>query len=66
MLTLDWKKSTRSGNEGACVELRLAPGSDGQAVQVRDSKDPGGPALTFAPGAVADLIADFRDGKLHG
>jgi hypothetical protein len=35
-----------TGNGGSCVEVaRNLPG----AVAVRDSKDPGGPALIFAP-----------------
>ncbi|MGC4811055.1 DUF397 domain-containing protein [Micromonospora sp. DT228] len=42
-----WHKSTRSGsNQGACVEVAdNLPG----IVGVRDSKDPAGPALIFAP-----------------
>ncbi|MFF5171696.1 DUF397 domain-containing protein [Micromonospora sp. NPDC000089] len=42
-----WHKSTRSnGGGGACVEVAdNLPG----AVAVRDSKDPAGPVLAFAP-----------------
>lgn len=42
-----WRKSTRSGdNGGACVEVAdNLPG----VVGLRDSKDPTGPVLTFAP-----------------
>lgn len=42
-----WRKSTRSSsNGGDCVEVAdNLPG----VVAVRDSKDPSGPALTFAP-----------------
>lgn len=31
-------------------------------VAIRDSKDPGGPALMFAPASFADFIADVSDG----
>lgn len=42
-----WFKSSHSGSQGDCVEVAwLAEG----AVGVRDSKDPSGPALVFAPG----------------
>lgn len=42
-----WFKSSRSGpNCDNCVEVAFVPG----AVGVRDSKDPTGPALVFAPG----------------
>jgi uncharacterized protein DUF397 len=37
-----WLRSSRS-NPGGCVEVRFAENS----VQVRDSKDPDGPVLTF-------------------
>lgn len=42
-----WRKSSHSGDEGACVEMAVVPGT----VAVRDSKDPAGPALLFAPAA---------------
>jgi len=41
-----WRKSSTSGDGGNCVEVAdNLPG----IVGVRDSKDPDGPALTFAP-----------------
>ncbi|MGC5031090.1 DUF397 domain-containing protein [Micromonospora sp. DT229] len=42
-----WRKSTRSGdNGGNCIEVATnIPG----LVAVRDSKNPGGPALLFTP-----------------
>ncbi|MET8233544.1 DUF397 domain-containing protein [Micromonospora sp. NPDC005298] len=50
-----WRKSTRSGGSGGnCVEVAdNLPG----VVGVRDSKDPAGPALTFAPPAWAAFVA---------
>jgi Domain of unknown function (DUF397) len=38
-----WRKSTRSGGQGNCVEIAETPA----AVGVRDSKDPSGPVLVF-------------------
>jgi hypothetical protein len=41
-----WRKSTRSGTQGECVEVAdNLPG----VVGVRDSKDTAGPVLTFDP-----------------
>ncbi|WP_084471815.1 DUF397 domain-containing protein [Haloglycomyces albus] len=34
MLTSEWKKSARSGHNGACVEVRVAD----KSIQVKDSK----------------------------
>ena len=43
-----WRKSTHSGsNGGACIEV----GTTGRAVAIRDSKDPAGASLAFAPRA---------------
>ncbi|MGQ5263313.1 DUF397 domain-containing protein [Micromonospora sp. ZYX-F-536] len=38
-----WRKSTRSGSSGNCVEVATPP----QVVMVRDSKQPQGPMLCF-------------------
>ncbi|QLQ38598.1 DUF397 domain-containing protein [Micromonospora robiginosa] len=43
-----WRKSTRSGTQGDCVEVA---GNLAGVVGVRDSKDPAGPVLTFTPDA---------------
>ncbi|MFG2050227.1 DUF397 domain-containing protein [Micromonospora sp. NPDC048935] len=57
-----WRKSSRSGaNDSNCVEVgevlsgRLA---------VRDSKDPGGPALIFDPTAWSSFVTGLRRGPL--
>ncbi|MGN9765221.1 DUF397 domain-containing protein [Micromonospora sp. SD12] len=54
-----WRKSTKSGNNGgACVEVAdNLPG----VVGVRDSKDPTGPALIFAPLAWRAFVAHVAE-----
>lgn len=42
-----WFKSSRSASNGQCVEVAFL-GSE--AIGVRDSKNPAGPALVFSPG----------------
>jgi hypothetical protein len=43
---IEWRKASYSANGGGtCVEA----GTIGQAVAVRDSKDPDGPVLAVAP-----------------
>jgi Domain of unknown function (DUF397) len=56
----EWKKSTRSGSTGNCVEVaRNLPG----VVAVRDSKDPGGPKLTLSSGAWHAFVAAIQAGR---
>ncbi|MEV4766034.1 DUF397 domain-containing protein [Micromonospora chokoriensis] len=54
-----WRKSRRSGSSGGnCVEVAdNLPG----VVGVRDSKDPGGPALTFDPAAWRAFVAQVAE-----
>jgi Domain of unknown function (DUF397) len=55
-----WRKSTRSNNGGACVEVaRNLPG----IVAVRDSKLCGGPALTFAAHEWRSFISGIKAGQ---
>jgi hypothetical protein len=52
-IACDWRKSSYSSGEGgACVEIAAHP----QAIHIRDSKDPEGPALTVSPAAWADFV----------
>lgn len=55
---LEWRKSSYSTNDGACVEVA--------GCQVRDSKDRGGPVLSFTPDAWRALIQAIKDGEMHG
>jgi predicted secreted Zn-dependent protease len=57
--TLTWRKSTRSGAAGHCVEVADAPAS----VLVRDSKDATGPVLTFERSNWTGFLAGVRAGE---
>ena len=57
--TLTWRKSTRSGAAGHCVEVADAPAT----VLVRDSKDVTGPVLSFGRSDWAGFIAGVRAGE---
>jgi hypothetical protein len=53
-----WRKSTRSnGHGGDCVEVA---DNLSEVVGVRDSKDPTGPALVFAPPAWRTFLASVK------
>ncbi|GAA1646661.1 DUF397 domain-containing protein [Actinoplanes couchii] len=53
-----WRKSTHSSS-GACVEVAPQP----EQIMVRDSKDPGGPVLTFNRREWAAFISGAKDGE---
>lgn len=52
-----WVKSSRSANNGDCVECAFLPASaPGGSVAVRDSKDTSGPVLVFDRSAWAAFL----------
>jgi molybdenum cofactor biosynthesis enzyme len=53
----DWKKSSRSTETSACVEVANTLGA------VRDSKNPNGPVLTVP---MAAIVAEIKAGHLDG
>ncbi|MEU8272100.1 DUF397 domain-containing protein [Sphaerisporangium sp. NPDC049002] len=62
LLKADWKKSSRSGNNGGqCVEVA---GNLPELVAVRDSKNPAGPVLVFTPGEWTTFLGDVKTGRL--
>lgn len=58
MMGETWRKATKSNNNGACAEVRRTA----DEIQVRDSKNPTGPVLSFTP---AEWEA-FLDGANKG
>jgi hypothetical protein len=55
-----WRKSSRSNNNGACVEARRI----GDTIQIRDSKALGtGPVLSFTKAEWDAFVGGVRDGE---
>ncbi|MCX2732645.1 DUF397 domain-containing protein [Saccharopolyspora sp. NFXS83] len=53
---LTWHKSSHSGTQENCVEVARTP----SFAAVRDSKDPNGTALRFAPHSFAVFLQDLQ------
>ncbi|WP_282204966.1 DUF397 domain-containing protein [Kitasatospora fiedleri] len=57
--TARWRKSSYSnGDGGGCIEV-----DDAHPGHVRDSKDPGGPVLAFAPADWAAFVTATVSGE---
>ncbi|MEU6082526.1 DUF397 domain-containing protein [Streptomyces sp. NPDC047108] len=60
---VEWTKSTYSNPSGNCVELARLPGGD---VALRNSRDPGGPALVYTREEIAMFLHGAKDGEFDG
>lgn len=54
---LVWRKSSRSGNGGECVEVACTP----EQRLVQDSKNANGPRLRFSAGAFDRMLEKLRN-----
>jgi hypothetical protein len=54
-----WRKSTASNPSGECVEVAELAGG---AIAIRNSRDPGGPALVYTRTGVAAFLAGVKNG----
>ncbi len=56
----EWSKSTRNGSDSDnCVEVAFV----GDAIAVRDSKNPAGPALIFTTAEWDAFVGGAKDGE---
>ncbi|GAA4215350.1 DUF397 domain-containing protein [Actinocatenispora rupis] len=60
-----WIKSSRSGNQGNCIEYAPNLMATEGVVGVRDSKDPEGPKMTFAPESWTAFVRQVKAGSLN-
>jgi len=56
---LVWLKARSSGHNGQCVEVAAAAGK----IAIRDSKDPDGPILVYAPPEFKAFLDGARNGE---
>jgi hypothetical protein len=58
----EWIKSQLSGAQGNCVEMAKLPSGE---IAMRNSRDPGGPALIFTRDEIAAMIGGAREGDFN-
>ncbi|MER7107344.1 DUF397 domain-containing protein [Streptomyces sp. NPDC000229] len=56
-----WTKSSYSGGNGACVEVKSPVVA---SIAVRDSKAPAGPSITFVPESWNAFVREVSTGAL--
>ncbi|MGW5420868.1 DUF397 domain-containing protein [Streptomyces sp. NPDC003943] len=59
--TDSWTKSSYSGGNGACVEVKSPVVN---AIDVRDSKAPEGPSLSFGPSSWNAFVGEVSAGAV--
>jgi hypothetical protein len=60
LLDVRWRKASASNPSGSCAELAALPGG---SVAMRNSRDPGGPALIFARAEASAFAAGVKSGE---
>ncbi|MEU1754658.1 DUF397 domain-containing protein [Micromonospora rifamycinica] len=60
-----WRTSSRSNDQGLCVEVADNLVRTRAVVGVRDSKDPSGPALVIGPPGWTAFVDAVREGLLR-
>jgi hypothetical protein len=55
-----WRKSSRSGCRGQCVEAAALIGGE---IAIRNSRHPSGPALIFTRDEMTAFLASAKDGE---
>ncbi|MFF2523874.1 DUF397 domain-containing protein [Streptomyces liangshanensis] len=57
-----WTKSSYSGGNGACVEVKSP---EVQSIAVRDSKAPEGPSISFVPASWNAFVQEMSRGAFN-
>lgn len=57
-----WITAKASGSQGNCVQMR----TDGEVIQVGDSKDPDGPVLTYTKAEIVAWLDGAKKGEFDG
>jgi hypothetical protein len=60
-LNAEWRRSSRSGTQGNCVEVRVID----DTIEVRDSKNPDGPILRFTFAEWTAFVGGAEDGEFR-